>query len=416
MLPSSVMGANFRIWPALPLSVAIGLLCAVGPGLAQVAPINPEFVVRTDQALQRRALNARVFDQVIAAVDAEFYDPRFNGVDWYGLGQGLRPRAIEAADERELYQVLTELLEPLDDEHVNAEGPSVWALLARAQAPRVSAGLLMRTVDRQQRVTSVRIGSPADRAGVRPGWTLIAIDGAPFSYASLLSAEPGQAMQWEMIDEYGGLHDLSLVLEPPVAPRPPRRLDQPATGVFRLAWDGFREGDALWIDENLRRLPEGASVVLDLRGNGGGSVRELRTILGCFLAPGTPVFTRTTRAGVPEIMDALPGCRAFAGKVISLVDRESLSAAEMLAATLAEADRARIVGQRTGGAVLVSRSTELADGGRLSVSHWDFHTIGGVRLEKVGLEPSIEALTTFDDMKAGHDPALDAAVAALQAP
>ena len=96
-----------------------------------------------------------------------------------------------------------------------------------------------------------------------------------------------------------------------------------------------------------------------------------------------------------------------------LVDANSRSAAELTPAALQEARRAVVVGAPTAGAVLISQETRLPDGGRLSLSRADFVTSGGVRLEKRGVTPDLSAPLTLEDRRAGRDPGLEAAVAAL---
>jgi carboxyl-terminal processing protease len=111
------------------------------------------------------------------------------------------------------------------------------------------------------------------------------------------------------------------------------------------------------------------------------------------------------------------GCGDLAGPapnaVAVLVDGDSRSAAELTPAALQEAGRAVVVGEPTTGAVLISQETRLADGGKLTLSRSNFVTSGGVRLEKRGVRPDVVAPATLEDRRAGRDPALDAAIAAL---
>lgn len=102
-----------------------------------------------------------------------------------------------------------------------------------------------------------------------------------------------------------------------------------------------------------------------------------------------------------------------ANDVAVLVDNQSRSAAELTPAALQEARRAVVVGAPTAGAVLISRETQLPDGGRLTLSRADFVTSGGVRLERHGVKPDVMASGTAEDRRAGRDPVLEAAVAAL---
>jgi carboxyl-terminal processing protease len=72
------------------------------------------------------------------------------------------------------------------------------------------------------------------------------------------------------------------------------------------------------------------------------------------------------------------------------------------------------VGEQTVGSVLIAQDTNLPDGGRLTLSRSDYVTAGGVRLEKRGVTPDILAPRTVAERRAGEDPTLEAAIAALQ--
>jgi carboxyl-terminal processing protease len=363
------------------------------------------------QDAQRRRLNAEVFDTVTRTVERQYWDESRLGADWRARVRDLRPQALAASDETALYAVMDRLLVPFDDEHVNVQGPSVFEALARAQAPRFWAGFQTRQRGLRHEVLAVTPGGPAARAGFRPGQWLDRLDGAPFSIPAMLAAREGQALDFSLSRPDGSTFEAAVILAPPRPPAPPRVSRAVAEGVQVLEWDNFDEGVSAWIDAELAALPPGTGVVLDLRGNSGGSLHELRTILGCFVPPGTPLFVVVARGGVAETLTALSGCRPFEGPVVALIDRFSLSAAELLPASLAELGRAVVVGERSGGSVLLSRQADLPDGGRVSVSRADLRTVAGTRLEGVGAVPSVPAVTTFDDLAAGRDPALDAAVA-----
>ena len=63
--------------------------------------------------------------------------------------------------------------------------------------------------------------------------------------------------------------------------------------------------------------------------------------------------------------------------------------------------------------MLFRSETRLPDGGRLTLSRADFVTSGGVRLEKRGVTPDVEAAVTREDRREGRDPALEAAISLL---
>ncbi|NEX91625.1 S41 family peptidase [Caulobacter sp. 17J65-9] len=194
------------------------------------------------------------------------------------------------------------------------------------------------------------------------------------------------------------------------APRPRHRPAELHEGAWVIGFDEFDRGTAGWLAGEIARVPAGAPLVVDLRGNRGGYISELRRSLACIAPEGWVVLRTTSRRGfvVKERVGACEGARP--GALVVLVGPGSNSAAELFAAAIQETGRGRIVGERTGGAVLASQEYSLPDGGALSVSVADARTGAGVRLEGQGVRPDVEAVTTAADRKANLDPALARAV------
>ncbi|MDP2115925.1 MAG: S41 family peptidase, partial [Brevundimonas sp.] len=172
--------------------------------------------------------------------------------------------------------------------------------------------------------------------------------------------------------------------------------------------------------DQLAGLPTEIDIVIDLRGNPGGRLMEADAVLSCFLPRDRWWASRTGRSGRRVELRTAGGCgdleEPVGNDVVVLVDANSRSAAELIPAALQEARRAVVIGVPTAGAVLISQETPLPDGGRLSLSRADFVTSGGVRLEKRGVTPDITAALTPEDQRAGRDPGLEAALAALAEP
>jgi carboxyl-terminal processing protease len=136
-------------------------------------------------------------------------------------------------------------------------------------------------------------------------------------------------------------------------------------------------------------LPLG--VVLDLRGNGGGSIDGAVGAIGVFL-PGAPSFPLRHRNGEVEIAHATtppPGNR-WQGPVATLVDGYTASAAEMLAGAIGLYQRGRIVGARTFGKGCVQEYfDDKADVGVLRLTTMLFSLPDGSALQGVGLTPDL---------------------------
>lgn len=132
-------------------------------------------------------------------------------------------------------------------------------------------------------------------------------------------------------------------------------------------------------------------VVLDLRGNGGGSIEGAKEALAPFL-PGAPLFPMRRRDGTVELEFAPTLARTdhYAGPVAALVDPGTASAAEMIAGALRAYDRGVIVGDRTYGKGCAQEYLDDDAGvGVLRLSTLVYALPDGRPVQKVGLRPDI---------------------------
>ena len=411
-----------RLFERLAVSAAMSLALFAAPAFAG-DPAIPSTVPATAPAppgRERLRMNQRVFDHVWNEVRREYYDPHLHGVDWIEARRTWRPVALAAPDDRTLYRSLREMLNLLDDDHAGAAPPAVARRQDQLRERRAAVGLSLRA-DRDNQdsylVEQVREGSPADEAGVDVGWRLIT-DGST-GWTPEQDVVEGRPLVLTMIDAEGAVRPT--ILNPRVMePRPAFVADRTRPNVLVLRVEGFEQGLGRWMGQQLADLAPETDVVLDLRGNPGGRLMEADAVLSCFLPMNRAWATRTSRNGRRIELKTAGGCGGLTGPVANdvavLVDDQSRSAAELTPAALQEARRAVVVGEPTAGAVLISQETRLPDGGRLTLSRADFVTSGGVRLEKLGVTPDVAAAVTAQDRRAGRDPALDAAVAALAAP
>lgn len=394
----------------LPLSVPAVAQPVASPAVDPVAAAAP--------SRDRARLNQRVFDRVWSEVRRGYYDPTLHGVDWTAARATFRPQALAASDERGLYRVINAMLDLLDDGHAAASPPAAVRRQEAQFARRAVMGLtLMRgeTPD-DWTVERVRPGSPAEAAGVQMGWALNSVDGKP--WGPDVETYDGVPVQLVLTDDAGQRREIALTPRVMEAIEP-FTADKSRPGVLVLRVEQFDEGLGAWMGSELEGLPPDVDVVLDLRGNPGGRLMEAESVLTCFLPRDQVWATRTGRSGRPVVLRAAGDCGdrrdPLANDVAVLVDQGSRSAAELTPAALQEARRGIVVGEKTGGSVLIAQETNLPDGGRLTLSRADFVTSGGIRLEKRGVTPAIAAPRTVAQRRAGDDPTLEAAIAALQA-
>jgi carboxyl-terminal processing protease len=106
-----------------------------------------------------------------------------------------------------------------------------------------------------------------------------------------------------------------------------------------------------------------------------------------------------------------PRIEPYTGKLAVLVDVASASTTEILAQGLKDLGRARIFGTRTAGAALPSDIIELPDGDRFQYPEANYTSLKGRVLEGNGVEPDVVVAPTISALLAGHDRALESAMA-----
>ena len=116
-----------------------------------------------------------------------------------------------------------------------------------------------------------------------------------------------------------------------------------------------------------------SSLVLDLRGNGGGLLDQAIRVAGNFLPPNSLVVYTEGHSMPRQEAHTSPGEPLFGkGKLVVLVDESSASASEIVAGAIQDWDRGTVVGRRTFGKGLVQQQVPLGDGSaiRLTVAHY----------------------------------------------
>jgi carboxyl-terminal processing protease len=176
------------------------------------------------------------------------------------------------------------------------------------------------------------------------------------------------------------------------------------------------------IKNQLEKLEaEGAQgIILDLRGNGGGSLHEVIDISGLFIEDG-PIVQVKGRQGKPYVYRDKDPSVAYTGPLIVMVDAYSASASEILAAALQDYDRAVIIGsQQTFGKGTVQRFidldravsglSEMKPLGQVKVTTQKYYRVDGGSVQLRGVRPDIILPDNFSYIKTGeqdYDYAMD---------
>ena len=378
----------------------------------------PVTVALADGSAERQAMNARVWDAATGFVERNFYQRDFVRTGWPDQVAAARAEAIAQPDEAGFYRALNAVLGQLDDRHTAATPP---ALNLRAQERRLQAtprfGLAFAAAPGGEGeavyVTRVVSGSAAADAGVQPGWRLVSVDEAPYRPASTYAAGPHR---WAFVDAAGADRIVEMTARP--TPRELAAIDRRPDEVLVVRFDEFDADTRRFVLARLKtelaRPPR--ALVIDLRSNRGGLDSEVGRLLSPFFAE-RRLFAIEDIARFPDRrLRTRPGEVRYDGPLAVLTSGASASGAEVFAAAIQEARRGPVVGALTRGAVVGSHMYDLPDGGRLSVGVVAFRTGSGALLEHVGVTPDLPVPVTVEDLSAGRDGPLEAAVAALTAP
>jgi len=281
------------------------------------------------------------------------------------------------------------------------------------------SGVGMTVVERKRGllIAGVFKGSPAKRAGIRPGDLITKVNGRAIAGESSdlatarIKGKPGTFVRLT-IDRAGApartLRVKRARIKVPIVSSRLRRKGGRKLGVVGLS--SFTSGAHADVASAVRRLlRRGADgFVLDLRGNGGGLLEEAVLISSLFVPNGTIVTTKG-RTKPRRVFEAT-GDTVTRKPVAVLVDHGTASASEITAAALHERNGAPVVGRRTFGKGVYGQVYELSNGGALNLIVGSYFTPTGRDINKKGIAPDVPAK---DDPATRRDEALDHALTTL---
>jgi carboxyl-terminal processing protease len=313
----------------------------------------------------------------------------------------------DITDEQLTYGAIRGMIEALGDtghsvfltpEAVQAENESLGGQI-------VGIGVLLGSRNDQVVVVSVISGGPADRAGIRTGDVIVAVDGesieglAPTEVVPKVRGDEGTNVTVSVLRPSSG-EQLEFTVEREKLRFPAATWAMvPGTNIGLLRLVQFSSGAA----EELRAARDEAiaagatSLILDLRSNPGGYVTEAVDVASLFLKDKT-VYIRELADDqrIPVMTNADVGATYL--PLVVLIDEGTASSAEIVSGALKSNDRAELVGETTFGTGTVLLTFSLDDGSaiRLAVERWltpDAELIFGL-----GIPPTIEVALPADQV------------------
>jgi len=328
----------------------------------------------------------------------------------------------EVQVDKVMHGAMHGLADGLDPDSAYLNAQQVKILEKNESAGNGTTGLEL-TRQYYLRVIAARDGSPAARAGLRPGDYIRGIDGQSTRDVSVydgmrrLSGKPGTSVRLAVLrGNAAEPHQLELVREmlTPAALR--TRIVTPGVGYLRVPEFGKTTADQMRGEVASLSKAGATRLVVDLRGTAFGDVEAGLAAARLFVPSGTLAY-RQERAKQKEPIAAASGDGALTMPVAILTDGGTSGPAELFAAALAGNKRASLIGERTLGRAGRQRFVRLPDGSGLLLTHLLYLTPSEAVITEKGLTPDIavEQLDVeFGQPAPTTDPTLDKAVEHLK--
>jgi carboxyl-terminal processing protease len=246
------------------------------------------------------------------------------------------------------------------------------------------------------RVISVRDGSPAAKAGIRPGDFVRTIDKrstkdiSTYEGDRLLHGQPGSKVALLVIrGNAADPHDVALTRERVATPPElTSKMADATTGYVHII--EFSKRSPVLIKQAVDTLAKTGATryVVDLRGATRGDLDDAIAAARLFVKSGTLVVRESK--GNKENVAAQAGDGAIAAPVVLLVDLSTARAGEVFAAALDGNKRAEMIGEHTVGSAARQRLVKLPDGSAMLLSYVRYLAANGNPIHEKGLQPEVQ--------------------------
>lgn len=342
------------------------LICALVGGV-----YGPRVTAQSASEEQKVQESLRSISKVLRAVEENYSDP--------------------VNMERVIYSgAIPGMLRTLDP-HSNFFDPKSFALLREEQRGRYyGVGMTVTPRDGKTIVLAPFPGSPAYKAGLRPGDVIVQVEGkateglTTSEIAELLKGPRGTTVHI-LIEREGHAEPISFAIVRDEIPR------LSIEHAFRIAPDvayirisSFNETTSRELRERLQELNPATlkGLVLDLRNNPGGLLNEGVNVADLFLQRGQLIVSHRGKASPEKKYTATRGSRGSNFPLVILINRFTASAAEIVSGAVQDHDRGLIVGEASFGKGLVQTVYPLSENTGLALTTAKYYTPSGRLIQR----------------------------------
>jgi carboxyl-terminal processing protease len=389
----------------------------------------------------------QVFNEVWDEVSRRHFDKSFKQ-KYKKLYKKFEPAILKSKNDSELTKEINKLLRALGQSHIVLMPPlgvnisKAMASISRNTAPvkrkrkavpdlPADTGISLSQTEKKLCVTRVRKNSPAAKAGIKMGDVILEINkitlhpekklyiGWPLIARALLSGQPETKVTIKILNSKNIKRTVTLS----------RQVNGEKWYKFGLLPRSYSDFYATVLPGNIAyvqftdfttpmlfnfrksiigKLRNVKGLIIDMRGNVGGMLMY-PPWLAAWCCPETVSFGKLTINGTPLEPKSFPQSQCFKGPLAILVDNYSYSCAEIFAAGMQDAKKARLFGTKTSGKCLPSMFLKLPCGFRLQTVTGNIVRMNGKDIEAVGVEPDEKIILSIKSLRKGKDNVIEAA-------
>jgi C-terminal processing protease CtpA/Prc len=402
-------------------SLILTLVCSAASVVAQNAPSA------LDRDRARTMLN-----QIRLDLKKNYYDPNFHGMDVDARFKQAEEKINTATSQGQILGIIAQAVLDLNDSHTYFIPPS--------RPFTVEYGWQMQMIGEKCYIVAIKPGSDAEAKGLKEGDEVYSIDGyAPtrenlwkilYTYFSL---RPRPGVRLVVIKSNGQEQQIDVLAKMTEGKRIMNlagddlydliRQQQNENRLNRHQLLSLGEELSIWkmpafdlddpkVDDMISKVKKRKTLILDLRGNGGGYVATLLRMVSNFFDRDIKLGDVQRRKETKPLTAKTRGPNAFTGQLIVLIDSKSGSAAELLARVVQLEKRGIVIGDASLGAVMVSKpynhevGIDVVSFYGVSITDADIIMNDGKSLEHVGVKPDQPMLPKPSELAAKLDPVL----------
>jgi carboxyl-terminal processing protease len=352
--------------------------------LAVSAVITVSFVGMQKAVSAWSGLNQRlqIFMQVLELVKSDYVEKKVD-------------------DQKLVYGAIKGMLESLDDPYTRFMEPKPFQeMQMRMKGSYSGIGIYIGIKDKRITVISPIPDTPAEKAGLKAGDSIVSIDGKQTKdmgleeAVSMIRGDKGTTVKLGIVKRgQKNKKEYPITRDNIVVKSVESKMLEANIGYIKLnTFENVNAGSE--IRKALNELVSGGArgLILDVRNNGGGLLSNAAEIAGMFLKKNDIIVFTVDRNGRREAMTS-SGEMIWQGPLVMLINEGSASASEILAGAIRDNNYGILVGYHTFGKASVQSVRQMPDNSAVLLTVAKYLTPSGHDISKKGIRPDIEVKT-----------------------